>query len=81
MMTVTPSALLRGVLFVLLACSLLVNPVAAPAAFFEEDGTAPREEAEEDGLGRLAADEREEVALHGAEEAAAGAAGEPPVSG
>jgi hypothetical protein len=76
-MTVMPSALLRGVLFALLACSLLVNPVAAPAAFLEEDGTPPLEEAEEDGPERLAADERGEFALRGEE--VAGAAGEPPV--
>ncbi len=79
MITAMPGALLKGVLFALLACSLLVSPVAAPAAFFEDDGTAPLEEAEEDG--RLAPDERGEVAARGAEDEAAGAGGEPPTSG
>jgi hypothetical protein len=81
MITAMPGALLKGVLFALLACSLLVSPVAAPAAFFEDDGTAPLEEAEEDGPGRLAAGERGEVAARAVEDEASGAAGEPPMSG
>ena len=37
--------LLRGVVFVLLACFLLIDPVAAPAAFRDDDGTGPRDPA------------------------------------
>jgi hypothetical protein len=79
MMTAMPSALLRGVLFALLACSLLVNPVAAPAAFFEDDGASPFEEAEEDAPDRLAADERGEIPVYRQE--AVAAAGEAPAPG
>ena len=39
--------LVRGVLFALLACSLLVNPAAPPAAFYEDDG-APLEEIDDE---------------------------------
>lgn len=46
-----PGLLVRGVLFALLAASLLVNPGAAPAAYFEDDAPAPIEEADGDAAG------------------------------
>jgi hypothetical protein len=60
----TSYVLVRGLLFALLACSLLIDPVAAPAAFRDDD-SSPRdptvpvwEDAWEDaGEGAGAADE------------------------
>lgn len=47
-LAIMPGTLLRGVLFALLACSLLVNRAAAPAAFYVDDG-APLEEVDDEG--------------------------------
>lgn len=80
MVTTIPGLLMRGLLFALLACSLLVNPVAAPAAFFEEDGDPPiGQETEEDaaaGPDRIG--EAESSKATAASGALLRAAGEPP---
>jgi hypothetical protein len=47
MILVSMPGLVRGLLFALLACSLLVNPAAPPAAFYEDD-EAPLEEIDDE---------------------------------
>ena len=58
-----PGVLVRGILFGLLAASLLVNPGAAPAAYFEDDAPAPIEEADGDTAGIDEIGPREDVGL------------------